>query len=108
VCVKARALLLARHSDATDCWQAQQRCPLQVEGDIRRLERIRILLELDDFHGWELAARWEDLKFGLRHYRDLERLALCVADTTRHMDRPGRLACNAPIPQSPVQRPVDE
>jgi hypothetical protein len=44
-------------------------------------ERVRILLELDDFHGWELAAGWEDLKFGLRHYRDLERLAI-VGDRT--------------------------
>ena len=32
-----------------------------VEEDIRRHERIRILLELDDFHGWELASGWEDL-----------------------------------------------
>lgn len=52
-----------------------------VEHDIRRHDRVRILLELDDFHGWELAAGWEDLKFGLRHYRDLERLAI-IGDRT--------------------------
>jgi len=47
-----------------------------VEENIRNHESIRILLELDDFHGWNFSAGWEDLKFGLRHYRDLQRLGI--------------------------------
>jgi len=37
---------------------------------------IRLLLEMRDFHGWELAAAWEDTKFGMRHFRDIERIAM--------------------------------
>ena len=28
------------------------------------------------FHGWEAGALWEDIKFDMKHYRDIERLAL--------------------------------
>ena len=42
--------------------------------------KIRILFEMTDFHGWEPAALWDDLKFDLRHFSDIERLAM-VGDT---------------------------
>jgi len=29
-----------------------------------------------DFHGWHAGALWEDMKFDLRHFADIERLAL--------------------------------
>ena len=29
-----------------------------------------------DFHGWTAGGLWEDLKFDLRHFRDIERLAM--------------------------------
>ena len=29
-----------------------------------------------DFHGWTAGALWEDIKFDVRHFRDIERLAL--------------------------------
>lgn len=38
--------------------------------------KLRMLIELVDFHGWTLSAAWEDTKFGLRHFNDIERLAL--------------------------------
>jgi len=47
-----------------------------VEGLIEASGRIRILLEMDDFHGWDAGAMWEDLKFDLKHFRDIERLAM--------------------------------
>jgi hypothetical protein len=37
---------------------------------------IRMLLQLEDFHGWEMEAAWDDLKFGLKHRNDIERLAV--------------------------------
>ena len=35
---------------------------------------------MHDFHGWTLGAVWEDVKFDLRHFSHIERLAL-VGDT---------------------------
>jgi hypothetical protein len=38
--------------------------------------KIRLFVQFDDFHGWDLHAAWDDLKFGLRHYSDFERIAM--------------------------------
>lgn len=38
--------------------------------------RIRVLFEMTDFHGWEAAALWDDIKFNLKHLADIERLAM--------------------------------
>ena len=43
--------------------------------------KIRVLFDMRDFHGWSLAALWEDVKFDLKHFRHIERLAL-VGDRT--------------------------
>ena len=48
----------------------------QVEQLIDKNGRIRLLFELDDFHGWDLQAAWDDFKFSLKHLRDIERLAV--------------------------------
>jgi hypothetical protein len=29
-----------------------------------------------DFHGWDAGALWEDIKFDIRHFADIERLAM--------------------------------
>ncbi|HEB93168.1 MAG TPA: STAS/SEC14 domain-containing protein [Gammaproteobacteria bacterium] len=31
---------------------------------------------LEDFRGWDLHAAWDDVAFGVKHYHDLERVAL--------------------------------
>jgi hypothetical protein len=38
--------------------------------------KIRVLFEMVDFHGWSAAALWDDMKFDLKHFSDVERLAL--------------------------------
>jgi hypothetical protein len=38
--------------------------------------KIRILFKLKDFDGWTTSAAWEDTKFGIKHYNDIERLAI--------------------------------
>ncbi|BBL77240.1 STAS/SEC14 domain-containing protein [Methylomagnum ishizawai] len=38
--------------------------------------KARLLALFEDFHGWEAGAAWEDLKFGVRHYADFDRIAL--------------------------------
>lgn len=52
----------------------------KVEDLIKQHGKIRVLMLMNDFHGWELGALWEDLKFDAKHFRDIERLAM-VGDT---------------------------
>lgn len=47
-----------------------------LEASIAEHGKIRLLVDLDDFHGWTAGALWEDIKFDARHFRDIERLAL--------------------------------
>lgn len=39
-------------------------------------ERSEFYLKIVDFHGWEGAALWDDIKFDLKHFSDIERLAM--------------------------------
>jgi hypothetical protein len=43
---------------------------------IQQHGKIRVLFEMDDFHGWEVAALWEDIKVDFKHFRDIERIAM--------------------------------
>jgi len=38
--------------------------------------KLRLLFEMTSFHGWEAGALWEDIKFDVKHYADIERLAM--------------------------------
>lgn len=49
---------------------------LLVESVVNAHGRIRILVIMHDFHGWETIALWEDIKFDARHFSDIERLAM--------------------------------
>jgi len=35
-----------------------------------------LLAQFEDFHGWDLHAMWDDFQFGVKHYSDLERIAI--------------------------------
>jgi hypothetical protein len=48
----------------------------EVEQRIKKLGKVRMLVRMHDFHGWSAGALWEDIKFDLRHFADIERLAL--------------------------------
>ena len=44
---------------------------------VRRYGRLRLLIHMDDFTGWDsLEALWGDVKFGAHHARHVERLAM--------------------------------
>ena len=47
-----------------------------VERLVKQHGRIRMLMEMTDFHGWSAGAAWEDTKFAVHHFRDIERLAV--------------------------------
>ncbi|HZK80023.1 MAG TPA: STAS/SEC14 domain-containing protein [Humisphaera sp.] len=52
-----------------------------VDEVIEKDGKIRMLVEMQDFHGWTPGGVWEDTKFGARHFSDIERLAI-VGDKT--------------------------
>lgn len=43
---------------------------------IQQSGKIRILFAMQDFHGWEAGALWQDIKFDVKHFKDIERLAM--------------------------------
>ena len=47
-----------------------------TEGFIEQFNKVRVLFEMHDFHGWEAGALWQDVKFDLKHFSDIERLAI--------------------------------
>ena len=48
----------------------------QVDRLIEQHGKIRVLLEMTDFRGWKAGALWEDVKFDLKHFSDIERVAM--------------------------------
>ena len=48
----------------------------ELEALIEREGKIRMLVQLEDFRGWDLHAAWDDIVFDIKHYDDLERIAL--------------------------------
>lgn len=47
-----------------------------VEKLTREHGKIRMLVEMEDFHGWTAGALWEDIKFDAKHFNHIERLAM--------------------------------
>ena len=47
-----------------------------VEKLIADSDKIRILFIMHDFHGWDLGAVWEDIKFATKHCTDIEKVAM--------------------------------
>jgi hypothetical protein len=48
----------------------------ETERRIKQHGKLRILVQMHDFHGWEMGALWEDIKFDVKHFADIERLAM--------------------------------
>ena len=47
-----------------------------VEEAVEKHGKIRILVEMHNFHGWTAGALWQDIKFDAKHFRDIERVAM--------------------------------
>ena len=43
---------------------------------VARHGKINLLFEMADFHGWTAGALWDDVKFDLKHFKDIDRLAM--------------------------------
>lgn len=48
----------------------------EFERLVREHGKLRVLFDMTGFHGWEAAALWEDIKFDVKHFADIERLAM--------------------------------
>lgn len=47
-----------------------------VERQLKQHDKVNVLWEMVDFHGWEPAAFWDDVKFDLQHFADVRRFAM--------------------------------
>jgi hypothetical protein len=47
-----------------------------VEEAIQAHGKVRLLAQFHDFHGWDLHALWDDIKFSTKHCTDVEQIAL--------------------------------
>jgi hypothetical protein len=45
---------------------------------------LRLLFEMTAFHGWDAGAAWEDFKFGVEHFDDIDRLAMVGEEKWQH------------------------
>jgi len=50
---------------------------------ISRYGKIRLLVTLHEFDGWNAGAIWEEIKWEARHFNDIERIAI-VGDEQWH------------------------
>jgi len=46
--------------------------------------KISLLVEMHDFHGWSVGALWSDFDFEVKHFSDIERLAVVGETTWQH------------------------
>lgn len=49
-----------------------------VDALVAKRGSIRVLFEAEELDGWTPAAMWEDLKLGVHHAKDMERIAIVV------------------------------
>jgi hypothetical protein len=52
-----------------------------VDAALAREGKVRMLAWFHDFHGWDVHALWDDIKFATTHCTNVERVAL-VGDKT--------------------------
>jgi hypothetical protein len=48
----------------------------EIERLIDKHGKIRVLVQMHDFRGWDAAALWEDIKLDVKHFNDIERIAI--------------------------------
>lgn len=48
----------------------------QVDAEIAKEGKVRMLAQFHDFEGWDARALWDDIKFATEHCTKIERIAL--------------------------------
>lgn len=47
-----------------------------IDAALAREGKLRLLAQFHEFHGWDMPALWDDIKFSTTHCTKLERIAL--------------------------------
>lgn len=55
----------------------------ELSADLDGVRKIRLLVVLTAFQGWETGATWRDLAFYVRHGNEIERIAIVGEDRWR-------------------------
>lgn len=61
--------------------------------------KLRVLFDMTDFHGWDVGALWADTKFAIKHFADIERIAMVGETKWQH----GMAAFCKPFTKATVQ-----
>jgi hypothetical protein len=56
----------------------------EVDRLIKQHGKLRMLVQMHDFHGWTAGALWQDIKFDLKNFRQIERVALVGEKSWEH------------------------
>jgi SpoIIAA-like len=48
----------------------------EFERLLKEQGKLRVLFDMAGFQGWDAGAAWEDLKFDMKHFSDISRLAM--------------------------------
>ena len=46
------------------------------ERHVRQHGTVHMLFDMTGLHGWDAGAAWEDIKFDIKHFSDIDRLAM--------------------------------
>lgn len=49
---------------------------LEFERLLKQHGKLRVLFDISGLRGWDGGALWEDIKFDVKHFADIERLAM--------------------------------
>ena len=56
----------------------------EFERLVRQHGKLSVLFDMTGLHGWGAAALWEDTKFAINHFADIERLAMVGEKKWQH------------------------
>jgi hypothetical protein len=48
----------------------------QVDAELAKVGKVNMLVRFHDFHGWDLHALWDDIKFATTHCTKIKRIAV--------------------------------
>ncbi len=48
----------------------------EFERRLKEQGTLRVLFDMTGLHGWDAGAMWEDIKFDVKHFADISRLAM--------------------------------
>ena len=56
----------------------------EFERLVKQHGKLRVMFDMRDFHGWDAGALWQEVKFDIKHFKDIER---CAAVGDQHWQK---------------------